>query len=275
MRCRTLGLRRPPCRRHRRRHRRADRPGPLRRQPLHGQDGRGRRPGGARSRRGRDAHPGQRTRSSRRPGAHVARAETAAEMQAALRALTPPEGPAFDVLVMAAAVADFRPAAVADRKLARGDGLTAGAGAHAGPAGRDRRAGAGRQSAASGEAAPSWSASRPRPARWSEPREAAGQGRGHARRQRRERARLGLRHGHEPGHHLHRRTPRPRSCRCCPRARSRGSSWTASWSAWTARRPRADGGTRVSQAPTPAARRPPDDRLDRPPLRRRRSASPC
>jgi phosphopantothenoylcysteine decarboxylase/phosphopantothenate--cysteine ligase len=57
------------------------------------------------------------------PNAHVARAETAAEMQAALRALTPPTGPLFDVLVMAAAVADFRPRNPADRKLARADGL--------------------------------------------------------------------------------------------------------------------------------------------------------
>jgi phosphopantothenoylcysteine decarboxylase/phosphopantothenate--cysteine ligase len=56
--------------------------------------------------------------------AHVARAETAAEMQAALRALTPPEGPRFDVLIMAAAVADFRPRSTADRKIGRADGLT-------------------------------------------------------------------------------------------------------------------------------------------------------
>jgi phosphopantothenoylcysteine decarboxylase/phosphopantothenate--cysteine ligase len=56
--------------------------------------------------------------------AHVARAETAAEMQAALRALTPAEGPRFDVLVMAAAVADFRPRSVSDQKLGRLDGLT-------------------------------------------------------------------------------------------------------------------------------------------------------
>ena len=56
--------------------------------------------------------------------AHVARAETAAEMQAALRALPPPEGPRFDVLVMTAAVADFRPRSVSDRKLGRSDGLT-------------------------------------------------------------------------------------------------------------------------------------------------------
>jgi phosphopantothenoylcysteine decarboxylase/phosphopantothenate--cysteine ligase len=56
-------------------------------------------------------------------GARVIRAETAEAMQAALQSLTPPEGPAFDVLVMAAAVADFRPAAAAPRKLSRGDGL--------------------------------------------------------------------------------------------------------------------------------------------------------
>ncbi len=56
-------------------------------------------------------------------GARIARIETAAEMQAAVRALTPPEGPAFDVLVMAAAVADFRPKAASDRKIGRGSGL--------------------------------------------------------------------------------------------------------------------------------------------------------
>jgi len=56
-------------------------------------------------------------------GANVARTETAAEMQAALRALTPPDGPLFDVLVMAAAVADFRPISPANRKLGRGAGL--------------------------------------------------------------------------------------------------------------------------------------------------------
>ena len=57
-------------------------------------------------------------------GANVIRAETAAEMQTALRALTPAEGPRFDVLVMAAAVADFRPHTVADRKIGRSDSLT-------------------------------------------------------------------------------------------------------------------------------------------------------
>jgi phosphopantothenoylcysteine decarboxylase/phosphopantothenate--cysteine ligase len=57
-------------------------------------------------------------------GANVVRAETAAEMQAALRALTPPAGPRFDVLVMAAAVADFRPRSPSTTKLGRSAGLT-------------------------------------------------------------------------------------------------------------------------------------------------------
>lgn len=57
-------------------------------------------------------------------GAHVAHAETAAEMEAALRALTPPDGPRFDVLVMAAAVADFRPRTPSATKVSRASGLT-------------------------------------------------------------------------------------------------------------------------------------------------------
>ncbi|MGZ6266178.1 MAG: bifunctional phosphopantothenoylcysteine decarboxylase/phosphopantothenate--cysteine ligase CoaBC [Candidatus Limnocylindrales bacterium] len=57
-------------------------------------------------------------------GAHVARVETANEMEAALRALTPPEGPRFDVLVMAAAVADFRPHSPSDRKVGRAAGMS-------------------------------------------------------------------------------------------------------------------------------------------------------
>jgi phosphopantothenoylcysteine decarboxylase / phosphopantothenate---cysteine ligase len=56
--------------------------------------------------------------------AHVARAETAAQMQAALQALTPPEGPLFDILVMAAAVADFRPRSTSAKKLGRSGGMT-------------------------------------------------------------------------------------------------------------------------------------------------------
>jgi phosphopantothenoylcysteine decarboxylase/phosphopantothenate--cysteine ligase len=56
--------------------------------------------------------------------AHVARAETAAQMQAALHALTPPEGPRFDILVMAAAVADFRPRSPSSKKVGRAGSLT-------------------------------------------------------------------------------------------------------------------------------------------------------
>jgi phosphopantothenoylcysteine decarboxylase/phosphopantothenate--cysteine ligase len=57
----------------------------------------------------------------------VVRAETASAMRAALRRLLElPDGrPGFDALVMAAAVADFRPSAPADHKLLRTDaGLT-------------------------------------------------------------------------------------------------------------------------------------------------------
>jgi phosphopantothenoylcysteine decarboxylase/phosphopantothenate--cysteine ligase len=60
-------------------------------------------------------------------GVEVIHAETAAAMQAALATLveTPTGGAGFDALVMAAAVADFRPAVPADRKIARADaGLT-------------------------------------------------------------------------------------------------------------------------------------------------------
>jgi len=56
--------------------------------------------------------------------ARVIRAETAAEMGAALRALTPATGPLFDALFMAAAVADFRPRSPSATKIARSAGLT-------------------------------------------------------------------------------------------------------------------------------------------------------
>jgi len=60
-------------------------------------------------------------------GVELVRAESAAAMRAALRRLldTADGRPGFDALVMAAAVADFRPAAPADRKIQRTDaGLT-------------------------------------------------------------------------------------------------------------------------------------------------------
>ena len=55
------------------------------------------------------------------PGLHdieVVEVETAAQMEAAMQACAP----AADVIVMAAAVADFRPKVVADRKLKKADG---------------------------------------------------------------------------------------------------------------------------------------------------------
>ncbi|HTC86291.1 MAG TPA: phosphopantothenoylcysteine decarboxylase, partial [Candidatus Acidoferrum sp.] len=58
--------------------------------------------------------------------ATVVRAESTARMRAALlAALAAPDGAAgFDALIMAAAVADFRPTRPAETKLARGEGLT-------------------------------------------------------------------------------------------------------------------------------------------------------
>jgi phosphopantothenoylcysteine decarboxylase/phosphopantothenate--cysteine ligase len=60
------------------------------------------------------------------PGAEVVAVESTADLRTALHRLTHgPDGSAgFDALVMAAAVADFRPAARADHKLERGAGLT-------------------------------------------------------------------------------------------------------------------------------------------------------
>ncbi len=52
-------------------------------------------------------------------GAAVERVETAAQMQSAMERLAP----SADVVVMAAAVADFRPAAAVDRKIKKHDGV--------------------------------------------------------------------------------------------------------------------------------------------------------
>ena len=59
-------------------------------------------------------------------GAAVIRVESTADLRAALLRVThAPDGAAgFDALIMAAAVADFRPATAAARKLERGTGLT-------------------------------------------------------------------------------------------------------------------------------------------------------
>jgi phosphopantothenoylcysteine decarboxylase/phosphopantothenate--cysteine ligase len=53
------------------------------------------------------------------PGIEVVRVETAAEMEAAVSA----QAPTSDVVVMAAAVADFRPKAAAEHKLKKADGV--------------------------------------------------------------------------------------------------------------------------------------------------------
>ena len=59
-------------------------------------------------------------------GAAVIRVESTADLRAALLRVThAPDGAAgFDALIMAAAVADFRPARTAERKIERGTGLT-------------------------------------------------------------------------------------------------------------------------------------------------------
>ena len=57
--------------------------------------------------------------------ASIVRVETAAELRIALRAaMRPADEPAPDALVMAAAVADFTPAAPVERKIPRADGFT-------------------------------------------------------------------------------------------------------------------------------------------------------
>ena len=60
------------------------------------------------------------------PGATLVRVESTAELRTALHRLIHTEDGAagFDALVMAAAVADFRPASAPDKKLERGAGLT-------------------------------------------------------------------------------------------------------------------------------------------------------
>jgi phosphopantothenoylcysteine decarboxylase/phosphopantothenate--cysteine ligase len=60
------------------------------------------------------------------PGLSIVRAESTATMRAALLATVFESAgrPGFDALVMAAAVADFRPVRAADMKLSRGDAMT-------------------------------------------------------------------------------------------------------------------------------------------------------
>jgi len=60
------------------------------------------------------------------PGLSIVRAESTGAMRAALLAIVFDSngGPGFDALVMAAAVADFRPVRAADTKLTRGEAMT-------------------------------------------------------------------------------------------------------------------------------------------------------
>ena len=142
--------------------------------------------------------------------ADVVEVTSTADLDAALRATTrSPDGSAgFDALVMAAAVADFRPVTRADSKVPRDEGLTLELATDAGPAGRDRphrpRPGSGRRSGrrtAAARAGPGRVRGRDRRAR-ARRRQASPQGRRPARRQRRRRAGLGVRDRHQPGDDL-------------------------------------------------------------------------
>ena len=170
------------------------------------------------------------------PGAAtVIQVESTADLRSALLRVTHrPDGSAgFDALVMAAAVADFRPVAPAARKLERASRLAIeleatpdllaeigrispwprqrrradadAVAAHADPGrfrGRDRLAGASR-------------------------RQAPPQGRGPAGRQRRERARIGLRHRRPIESRSWRPTGPATSCRSSPSGRSPNACSTA------------------------------------------------
>ena len=109
---------RPARARHRGRHARADRRGPLRRQPLVGADGLRAR----RARPPRRGAAGHGRRRQRRAAALAARratstSTTAAELRDGLRRARSPD---CDVLLMAAAVADFTPADAGRRQAQEG-----------------------------------------------------------------------------------------------------------------------------------------------------------
>ncbi len=147
-------------------------------------------------------------------GATVVTVESTGDLRAALLGtLVAADGRAgFDVLVMAAAVADFRPTRPAETKLARGDGLTLEleptpdllAEAARIARGLDT-SGAPTREAARPAAGPRRVRRRDGFARACR-RQAPAQGRGPAPRQRRRRGRLGVRDRHEPGHPLRRRS---------------------------------------------------------------------
>ena len=140
-------------------------------------------------------------------GATIVAVESTADLRAALlRATHDGDGTAgFDALVMAAAVADFRPASRADTKLARADGLTLELEATPDLLAEIGRIAHGLDSSGAATREPL----RPRPGPGRVRRrdrlaragrgEAAAQGRRPARRQRRRGTRLRVRHRHQPG----------------------------------------------------------------------------
>ena len=103
---------------HRRRHARADRQRALHRQPLLGPDGLRAGRAGRRAAAPRSRWSPPTSRCRRRPGVRLIAVATAAELGAACER----EFEACDVLLMAAAVADFRPRAPADTKLKKDRG---------------------------------------------------------------------------------------------------------------------------------------------------------
>ena len=151
------------------------------------------------ARRARDARRRPRHASPCRPTRPIVRVETTAEMRDAVLDILD----ASDALVMAAAVADFRPRRAATTKLTRDEGLTleleptedilAGAAAAVRRCRRPHAAADPRRIRRRDRLA--------RPGR----REAPPEGRRPPRRQRRRGGRLGLRDRHEPGHDPRRR----------------------------------------------------------------------
>ena len=269
------GPRRPPHRRHRRRHARGDRPGPLHRQSLDRADGRRRRRGRARPRRPGHAHRRERrgaaaARRDDRPG-RVDRRPRAPRCCGSIHA---PDGSAgFDALVMAAAVADFRPVDAAPTKLARADGLTLrlestpdlleprSPGSPAGSTAMARR-----RANRSGRARSS-SGSRPRPGRSSAPPEKlAPQGRRPARRQRRRRGRAPASAPTPTGSRSSPPTARARTCRSSRSGRSPTGCSTGSPPRWTSATPP----RRLAARPSPSGSQHERHRRDRPPPDRRR-----
>ncbi len=163
-----------------------------------------------------------------------------------------PDGAAgFDALVMAAAVADFRPAAHAGSQARARRRHDPGARAHAGPARRDRPDRARPRQRGRRDPRPAPAAPGPRRVRRRDRlaragrREAPAQGRGPAGRQRRRRSRAPGSGPTRTGSRSSPPTVRARSCRSCPSATSPTGSWIGSPPALDAR----DAAAQTSDSP--------------------------